>query len=521
MGRARQIFEILRVSRVIPHEGRRKVSAAQLQCQPIPAPVSAGRQARVDASTAAARRGRRPPNSGSRIDRTTLGRDATLAAGLLLSSPTSEPRRPRLARLRHWWTTASGLFPLTPLGVLATAGGAAGLRWLAFARVDLVLLVVGYAAVALSALATVGSLLGAVRVAWALRRLPPAAERDVETGLELPTGAALPRLLWIPFVRLRWRWIAPEAVVSSEPKGLRRVESASLRRRGRIAIIERELVVEDAFGLSRVRWRHRQSATLVVHPHVGALRAMPTLLAMTGGEDFPHPMGVAEGDRIELRRYEPGDSARFVHWKVFSRTRRLMVRMPEKALTRSRRIIAYLVAGPDDEASAAAARVAIESGALGDEWTFGADGGGGEARDVADARARIVRSVDAEGASGLASFIALAESRGPASLVVFVPPRPGPWLDRTLASLRGREARVRVVIATDGLRAESARPTWKRVFLDDVTDEGTPASDLEEVVRRFRALRCEVVLVDRARGRRLGDAHRRALLALEGLGGHA
>ena len=50
-----------------------------------------------------------------------------------------------------------------------------------------------------------------------------------------------------------------------------------------------------------------------------------------------------DGDRIELRRYVPGDSARFIHWKVFGRTRKLMVRVPERALSRARRTVGVLV----------------------------------------------------------------------------------------------------------------------------------------------------------------------------------
>ena len=97
-------------------------------------------------------------------------------------------------------------------------------------------------------------------------------------------------------------------------------------------------------------WRELRSGIvnlgpIEVLPHLGGIRRLPVLTSLTGGEEFPHPMGLEDGDRVELRRYVPGDSARFIHWKVFGRTRKLMVRVPERALSRARRTVAYLVAG--------------------------------------------------------------------------------------------------------------------------------------------------------------------------------
>jgi uncharacterized protein (DUF58 family) len=411
---------------------------------------------------------------------------------------------------------AVDLFPLTPLGLLVALGAAAVLRIVAFAQLDLVLLVVGYGGLGLVASALLFVMGGALRIVLALRSARAAPDRKLETGRSLPTGLVLPRLLWLPFVRVHWTWMRPEASLELIGRGLRVEEHASLRERGATHMIERRMVVEDAFGLARIAWRHRQRASLVCLPHVGALRQLPLLVSMAGGDDIPHPMGVEEGDRVELRRYAPGDPARLIHWKVFGRTRKLMVRMPERALTRARRTVSYLVAGPSDEASAAAARVAVEGGALGADWVFGADGSASDATEAHEAVGQIVASVAHrnEGASGLRAFVERAERTGPASLVVFVPPVPGDWLARVLAVVERRGDRTRVVIATDGLDARRQPPSWSRWLLQPPAPRGTAARDLDAVVRAFASLRCEVVVLDRASGRRLGEAHRRALEAL-------
>jgi hypothetical protein len=195
-----------------------------------------------------------------------------------------------------------------------------------------------------------------------------------------------------------------------------------------------------------------------------------------------------------------------------------MVRMPERALTRAKRTVSYLVGGPRDEASAAAARVAVESGVLGDEWVFGADGTAGEASDPHEAVMAIVRSagVGDDGEIALESFVARAERLGPASLVLFVPPVPGPWLARAVAVAQQRGSRTRVVVATDGLDASRPEPAWWRFFVTSPRRERTLARELDEVVHAFATLRCEVVVLDRVSGRRLGEVHRKALEALDG-----
>jgi hypothetical protein len=231
-------------------------------------------------------------------------------------------------------------------------------------------------------------------------------------------------------------------------------------------------------------------------------------------------MGVDDGDRVELRRYVPGDPARFIHWKVFGRTRKLMVRMPERALSPARRTVAYLVPGDDDDATAAAASVAIATGSLGGEWRFGADGSAEDTDRPDEAQEMIVRSISASardrGGTGLRAFMQRAERAGPASAILFVPPRPGDWIARVAIEARARPSRTRIVIGTDGIAGEASVPMWRRVLMIGKPVEGTPARDLEEVITAMSQTRAEVIVVDRKSGKRLGERHRAGLRGLEG-----
>lgn len=414
------------------------------------------------------------------------------------------------------------LVPLTPLGLVVALGGAYVLFWIAQPERDDVLFVIGGSALGMVALAIVAVTLSALRIFFALRQIARrpdvGRERSLETARSLPTGFSVPGLFFVPLVQVGWEWVEPGARLEVRRRFLHLEEDAELLERGHYRGVKRRVVIGDALGLARIGLRHHDPVELDVLPHAGALRQMPLLVSMAGGDDIPHPMGLDDGDRVDLRRYVPGDPARFIHWKVFSRTRKLVVRVPERALTRARRTVTYLVAGRADEASAAAARVAVESGVFGQEWVFGADGTRGQAKDIAASLERIVASASAKeaGALALRSFVDEAERSGPASLLLFVPARPGPWIDRVVAVLRGRPGRARVVIGTDGVDTVPPRPWWRRLISAEPPRTGTPASELDDVVRALSATRCEVVVVDRSSGRKLGDAHRAAMRAMSG-----
>lgn len=409
--------------------------------------------------------------------------------------------------------------PITPLGFLVALGAAAALRWLAYPELDLVWLVVGFAALGLAATSLLAVLVGALwlKLATRVRPHPEIERRTMETGRMLPTGFSAPALSLLPLVQVGWSWESPEAEVRLTKVRGRLREEVRLPTRGHLVGVRRRIVIQDAFGLARLAIRQRDPVELTVLPHAGKLGDAPLLVSHSGGDERPHPMGVDDGDRVELRRYVPGDPARFIHWKVFGRTGKLMVRMPERALSPARRTVAYQVAGNDDDASAAAAKVAIESGSFGPEFRFGADGSSEGTARIDEAVEMIVRSAEARsmGGHGLESFVRRAEQAGPASLVVFVPPRPGPWLAPVVAAVKVRAPRSRLVVTTDGIDAEPQAPLWRRLLMLPASREGTPSGELEQVIAALSATRAEVIVLDRKSGRRLGKKHRAAMRRLE------
>jgi uncharacterized protein (DUF58 family) len=404
------------------------------------------------------------------------------------------------------------VWPLTGLGMALTLVAAIALVSFGFEKLDLVLLVVGYGGVGLLIVAVLSVAISTVALRVSLRRAPLTWRTStLETGSSLPSGFSVPSLWWFPLVHIRWSWVSPDgARVDTVLERGRRSERVELSQRGIFDEVTRRIVVQDAFGLARFAFRHRQDGPIEVLPHLGGLRRLPVLTSLTGGEDYPHPMGLEDGDRVELRRYVPGDSARFIHWKVFGRTRKLMVRVPERSLSRSRRTVAYLVAGEADEAASAAARAAIEEEALGLNWQFAADGSPEATSDASEAVHKVLASAafGAQSGSGLQRFLAEVDPGGPAALVVFAPPVLGHWLEEVRAISARRYGRIRVVIAVDAVHDVSTPSAWRRWVMRPEQALGVPRGQLERVGRALSQLRCEVVIIDRISGRILGDGVR-------------
>lgn len=422
-------------------------------------------------------------------------------------------------------TRASGPFPITPLGLLV--GGASGYALIEYGigRLDLVLLVIGAVGLGLAVFGLLATIFGA-GLSWLRhRRRAPSdsslGSLDIECGYPVPTGFSLPRLRWLPFIAIRWRWLDPDAQVRVVPAGRLLREEVIASRRGKVGAVVRELEVGDIFGLAQIRLRLTEQRKVRFVPSVGQLKRVDVIRGMSGGDDISHPEGPQEGELYDIRAYTPGDPIRFVLWKVFARTRQLVVRAPERALSPIKQTCAYLVAGDGDEPAAGAARLAVELGSLGTDWVLGADGSNDDAtrKDQAvDVLARSANVGEQVGGKGLGAFL---QRRGLGSVgraVVFVPGRPGPWLDSVIeqsrgALGRGRGGRLDFVVGTDGIIPPVKRKWLARLAVRDVGPAIPPGSTApvttEEVGEVVRALSNvgRVIVIDRTAGRVYAGGH--------------
>ena len=234
---------------------------------------------------------------------------------------------------------------------------------------------------------------------------------EAEVDQDVLTGFRIPSLQWIPFFQLKVDWTSPP--ISQYDLVLDQgtlAEMVRFSRRGQLDRVERTLVLEDVFGLTSLSWTWIQESAFSIVPK--SVRLDPqSVRQIQEGEDESDSTGSPEGDYLELRRYQPGDPLKLVMWRVYARSRQLMVRSPERALSLKDDLIAYFIADPSDESSASTARAYLEQNLLGDDFTFFADGATGGATDRPDAQLHLLHSIKGTPGQALPQLLSIDPKR--------------------------------------------------------------------------------------------------------------
>lgn len=334
------------------------------------------------------------------------------------------------------------LFPLTWSGLLTLAAGVIGWCTLGSRHRDLVISAASFILGLLVIVLMVCVLINALRLHLRLRR----EEQDIGT-LKLETG--YPRTTdyqlaigYFPFTEITWSWTYPvqtDVVTTSTFKTI--TETVTAQQRCQADHITRHFVVKDIIGLARMEWERTFPTAVTVIPNQENFSANQVLPSVSDGDEDSNPYGAPKGDRIEMRKYSNGDSSRDIIWKIYARTRKLMVRIPERAITAQPRSCAYLIGAHGDSSSASLARTILERHMLGDNWGFGADGTPGVITNLGQAIQAIAQSgnyalMSAHEAkiTNLSAFLREAEAIGYNNCLIFIPsrlaPPPPPILSR-------------------------------------------------------------------------------------------
>ena len=424
-----------------------------------------------------------------------------------VSVPTGPSGMTRLHALRRAFGLVLGIvassFPLTPLSLLAIPLLVVIIKVYGVGRNDRIILALGCCGLVLIALAVI---MVSVTSAWLkLRRQgAPRDLLDFEAGVPFRTGYRTAQIAWIPLIKLEFGWEQPGGVeVNLVPSGTRFLEEVKATERAIAGEIVRRFTVADVLGLASFTIRRRLAQPVAIQPYRGRVGRIELVQQYVPGDEVGHPEGKPEGDLIDMRRYSAGDPLRLVLWKVYARTGRMLVRSPERAVMRSQKTLVYFVAGADDEASAGVTRALLEIGSLGTDFWFRADGQAESTRDVRNAIDQVIRSSSCRdrGGEGLGKFLGRGEELGITACILFVPARPGAWLERVVEQLGRYPGPFRALIGVDGVPSASMspRPLRKLLFSAGKTTS-TKLNDLCHVCDRLAKVNAIVCVVDRASG---------------------
>jgi hypothetical protein len=391
--------------------------------------------------------------------------------------------------------------PLTPLGLI----GVVALQWLfrtyAVRRQDKVFLAVCVCGLGLIALQTAIVLLTAL---WLkLRRERPCGPLEFETGVPKRTGHRLGIARWNPLVKVDVEWLEPaSAIVQFVSDGQDIVEEVTAGDRGAFSRVVRRYRVSDVFGIARFYVRRKVETPVVVKPNCGRVHSLHLIPQDVPGEQLSDPRGAPRGDLVDMRPYAPGDPLKLVLWKQYARSGRLLVRQPERAVSATKKTLAYLVAAETDDPSAGVARAVLEQGAIGDEFLFAADGDEQPTKESPAAIERIVRSSAARerGGEALGRFIGKGEKHGIESCLLFVPSRPGPWLERVTGHLAKKSGPCRAIVGIDGKVGAATNGILRRCLYRDNHPPAVSTAELRTVCDRLRDAGADVILINRESG---------------------
>jgi hypothetical protein len=381
-------------------------------------------------------------------------------------------------------------------------------------KLDYVLGAAGLLVIGVAGLAVAAVLLASFGLWLRLRGGADGGEDiELETGLTGGTSLRLPCFHRWPLLQLHVVWEEPSGI---EVTLVRRSggcdELVRPLERGAAERIRRRFVVGDVFGFARIGIPRSSAAHVRVKPVRARVTAHVTRRFL-GGDALSWPSGPAEGEYLEMRRYAYGDPLRHVLWKAFARTRKLLVRTPERAIAPLPSAASYFVAGPSDEPAASVARAFVEEGLLGKELLFSSDGAAEPTRDPAEALEQIIASIRHrhEGGAGLQPFLARLDAERRRNCVLFVPPVPGRWLaevERTASLVPAAQ----VMTAVDsGLEGADRNPRWRRWLFDEDDQSTRSYRALGEVVRRLGRAGFEVHVLYRPSGELLGQSQLEAL----------
>lgn len=385
--------------------------------------------------------------------------------------------------LKSAWNIVHGLFPLTWLSLVLIAVIYYVWFWEVSAHANQILfsavIIWGIAFVTLFAF----TVISAVVVFCVTKKANKPVENDIknETGSRIQTGFRVFVPFFMPFISMEVE-LLEKSFERHETKHFPWTEEYLVpTERGRYSALHRKITVRDIFGLTEIAFVLSQKAAITIEPAKSRYE-MVAFQTRTSGDGYSHPEGDPKGELVEMRRYQAGDPLRLVLWKVFARSRKLVVRAPEPAIVEERDMFVYFIAGKDDESSASMARTFLNAIGMDmmNDISFSTDGAKRLAANEQEGISDIIDSVGhrAHGGEDLMSVAPLVTQGAMNHCFLLVPPSPGAWLEQVKKFIAQYSISPTFVLSVDA-KKNAAKPkkagALKRILCN--TDKSDIHSD--------------------------------------------
>ncbi|MFH1131141.1 MAG: DUF58 domain-containing protein [Pseudomonadota bacterium] len=401
-------------------------------------------------------------------------------------------------RLKGLWQIRFRI-PITPMGACVLF-----FAWWLFRKYgnlqqDFVLYSGALVAMGLVALSVVFVLIVATLLWLNIRKSTQTEQLDLESNMRSATGFSFAQFARWPMIQIGLQWETPTNVtVFMEQTNDKFHEIVTPSQRGNFPVLRRCFFVSDIFGLARFAVYHQENHPVNIKPSKTPV-SKHLLTHLARGDAFSHPAGPVEGELLDIRSYSHGDPMRRLLWKAFARTRQLLVRTPERAITPSPSTAAYFVAGDNDESTASAARFFVEEGLLGQNFKFCADGALQPTSNPREAIEQIIESVKYrnKGAIGLFDFLTRIGQRHRQNCFLFVPPTIGVWLPIVEKAAKQIPGAI-VVMAVDGTFDTPPQIRIKKLLFANEPD--AYLRQLPNTVNRLSTAGFQAKVIHRTRG---------------------
>ena len=325
-----------------------------------------------------------------------------------------------------------------------------------------------------------------------------------EVGGHITSNYEIFSPFFLPFATIETDLVEKEMIRHIQKRSIWEREWLEPLSRGRYQKLHRKVTVKDIFGLTSITFVITQNVSLEIHPATQNYE-VHAFQTQTQGDGYSHPQADPKGELVEMRRYQAGDPLRLVLWKVFARSRKLVVRSPEPAIVEQNDMFVYFVSGPDDESSASMAKAFLSTyqDMTTGNLSFSADGSQRIVSNKTEGVSDIIDSVQhrKRGGQDLLTVAPLVSPEIMAHCFLIVPPKPGSWIEAIKRFIAKYHVKPVFIISVSGQKMNNAKSKpslWRRILLN-TQDDSSDNSALTQTCEQLKTLGT-VRLVDVSNG---------------------